>query len=252
MTLDGAQPSAPGRHLELWARDAWDDIIRIDPLYDRAAGASRPGLMIRVAVPADDPCMIDDAGHLITSADAYPSTVNQGGVEQTPEQQAKQVRDRIAQLDSQPGGPLLAVVPWDATPAPIIAADATPATRKQACDAYRAASPVAYVPNPIQVTAPMHGLIYGVVSFVSLTPAASYAGIRLDTPVALADVREVFVTDAGDTVDPAHRGARYLVSEATTAGRETQSFLLHPPAGASGASGTLTILTGLDSDEVLF
>jgi hypothetical protein len=253
MTLDGAKASAPGTHLELWVRSRFDDILRVDTFHDLTAGQASFGLYVRAAAPADDPCVIDDAGNLLTTAAAYPSTIQSGGVEQTPEEQATQVRQRVEALNNQPGGPLLAVVPYDGTPPPEIAPDAPAAVRKAACDAYVAASPLAYVSNPIQITAPLHGVVYGFVTFVSLTPPASYSGIRLDVPLDVAGVHELFLTVESDVVDPTARGPLYLVSSPHGSGRDTQQFdLVPPPMGSASATGTATLISGLDSDAVGF
>src|SRR5258708_13100227 len=56
MTINGAQASAPNTHLELWATSQYDDIIRINPLYDGVN--STPGIVVVKAVTMSDPCMI--------------------------------------------------------------------------------------------------------------------------------------------------------------------------------------------------
>ena len=137
-------PSAAGHHLELWARDASNDILRVQLFYDSADYKTTFGVAVRQAISLDDPCMIDDQGNLLVTPAAYPSTVDVGGVVQTPEQQAQQIRNRIAQLTAPPSGieptNLLALVPYDPTPLPVVAADAAPADRLAACQAYWAAS----------------------------------------------------------------------------------------------------------------
>src|SRR3954465_4487501 len=62
MTLDGAKPPPAGKHLELWGRNRFDAILRVDSFHDVTTGQSSFGLTVRPAAPADDPCLIDDAG----------------------------------------------------------------------------------------------------------------------------------------------------------------------------------------------
>src|SRR3954449_10660595 len=73
MSLHGASVTPPGQHLELWARNQYNDIIRINPYYDEANGKTHNGLMIRQAISPTDPCIIDDHGNLLTTAAAYPN-----------------------------------------------------------------------------------------------------------------------------------------------------------------------------------
>src|SRR5438094_6782324 len=64
MTIAGVSgESPPGTHLELWARDKYDDVVRID---GEAAGGPSFGIAVRKAVTMGDPCMIDDKGNLLT------------------------------------------------------------------------------------------------------------------------------------------------------------------------------------------
>src|SRR5438094_3951092 len=69
-------PVAPIAHLELWARNQHNDIIRIDTAYTfpdptdhtQTKTIYTRGLQIRPAVSKDDPCMIDGKGNLLTTA----------------------------------------------------------------------------------------------------------------------------------------------------------------------------------------
>src|SRR5258708_5470736 len=70
-TFAGVGETPVGQPLELWARDAHDDIIRVEPFYDQTNFARSYGLVIRQAVTLADPCIIDGAGNLLTSAAAY-------------------------------------------------------------------------------------------------------------------------------------------------------------------------------------
>jgi hypothetical protein len=251
MTLQGAGVTPPGRHLELWARNQYDDIIRVNPYYDLAQRDAAYGLVIRQAIAADDPCVIDDGGHLLTSASAYPTSVTVAGVTQTPDEQAEQVRERIAQLNPPSAQPLLAVLPADPTPPPQVASDAMPGARKAACDRYRDAGPNTYVPNPAQITTPLHGNVYGFVLFVSQHPPVNYDGLRLDTPVNLDGVQELFFTVEGETVDPNQRGPLFLVSTLVRGGRGVVHYALSSPSN-SGVAGTAALYVNLASDTGQF
>ncbi|MGZ3425034.1 MAG: hypothetical protein ACXVCV_00230 [Polyangia bacterium] len=239
----GATPA--GRHLELWARDRYDDLQRLPLFYDGADYKTTYGVAARRAIALDDPCMIDGSGHRLVDAAAYPTSIDEGGIVQTPEQQAQQVRNRIAQLNAPPDGTqpssLLALVPYDASSPPALAADASAADRLSACRAYWAASELAYTPNPLQITSPLHGYVYGFLAYVTATPPTDYDGIRIDTPVNLDGVQELFLTDEGATVDVNQRGAVYLVSKPTPGGNDVAHFDLSGPS----ASGTLAVLASL-------
>jgi hypothetical protein len=245
-TLSGAQVSPAGQHLELWARDQYNDIIRLNPYYDETNAAAAFGLVVRQAVPPDSPCMIDSKGNLLTSPAAYPTSVMVANTTQTPDEQAAAVVGRINQVNPA-SGPLLAILPWDKTPEPIIGPNATPDERLADCNAFIKAGPNTYVPNPLQVTAPLHGNVYGFVSFSTVVPATNYDGYRLDMPVSLKGVQEIFFTVEFDNVDPAHRGALYLVSTRTPGGNDVVHFDLTSPAGSMAAvSGTAALYVNLD------
>jgi hypothetical protein len=242
-------PSAAGHHLELWARDASNDILRVQLFYDSADYMTTFGVAVRQAISLDDPCVIDEHGNLLVSPAAYPSTVDVGGVLQTPDEQAQSIRNRIAQLTAPPSGieptNLLALVPYDPTPLPVVAADAAPGERLAACHAYWAASALTYTPNPLQVTSPIHGTVYGFLSYVTGTPPTDYDGLRFDSPIDLSGIVELFFTDEPDAVDPAHRGPLYLASTPTPGGNGVLHFDLNGPH----ASGTATVITGLAKEN---
>ena len=247
LTLSGAQVTPPGQHIELWARDQYNDIIRLNPYYDETNALTTPGIMIRVAMPLDSPCMIDAKGNLLTSAAAYPTSVTIGGVTSTPDEQAAAVVQRINQLNPSAPGPLLAIIPWDTTPDVVVAPNATPDERLAACTAYEKASPNTYVPNPLQVTAPLHGSVYGFVSFSTNVPPANYDGYRLDMPVSLKGIQELFFTIEGNSVDPNARGPLYLVSTRTPGGNDAVHFDLTPPPGSMATvAGTAALFVNLD------
>ena len=244
---------APNQHLELWARTQYDDIVRIEGYTDLPNGMSSPGLMLRQAISLKDPCMIDGYyfvndpdGNLLTSPAAYPTSTNAGGVVQTPDQQAQQVSDRVKQLDGMAAGsvqgPLLAILPYDANVPPAVPDTASSPERRAACDSFIQQGPNTYVANPFQITAPLHGTVYGFAKFVSATPPANYDGFRVDTPTNLKGVREIFFTVEGPTVDPLHRGPLFLISQMTQNGQDVVYFnLIHAdPMGT--ASGTAALL----------
>jgi hypothetical protein len=250
-TLSGAPVTPPGQHLEIWARDQYNDVIRLNPYFNETQQldvnqVTAFGIMVRQALPQASPCMIDGKGNLLTSPAAYPTTVAVAGVTQTPEEQAAAVVGRIQQVNP-PSGPLLAVLPWDKTQDPIIGPNASPDQRLAACNAAKALSPNYYVPNPLQVTAPLHGTVYGFVSFSTVVPATNYDGFRLDIPVSLKGVQEVFFTVEGDNVNPNHRGPLFLVSTRTQGGNDVVHFDLTPPAGSMAAvAGTVALYVNLD------
>src|SRR5262245_12439619 len=106
MTLSPAQPQPAGEHLELWARDANNGIIRVDGIVDSFARKSAYGMQVVLGIDPADPCMINTDksspgyGELLVSPKAYPKTVRINGVDQKPADQAQQVKNRIAQVTS--------------------------------------------------------------------------------------------------------------------------------------------------------
>ena len=263
LTLDGVTATTipAGRHLELWARTQHDDIVRVNGYTDFTNGVTANGIMISQAISLSDPCMLDGyyyhtgQGNLLTSPAAYPTSVTTGGVTQTPDEQAQQVIARINQLTTNPtietGGPLLAVLPFATSVPPAVPASATPEERRAACDAY-IQDPLAYIGNPYQITAPLAGYVYGFANFASVAPAASYDGFRIDTPLSLKGVQEIFFTLEGDTVDPHNRGPLFLTSQLTMGGRDVIRFELVHADPTSSVSGTAALLVDLNNDPVQF
>jgi hypothetical protein len=284
LVLEGVAPSMPGQHLELWARNANDDIIRINGTYffedtvgkRPPATLNPPGLMIRNAIDMSDPCIIDNAGNLLITAAAYPKDTVVAGIKQTPEEQAAQVRARIQQLTSpsncaypmapllthcgvQGAGNALAVLPFDPTTRPTVDFNAPAAERLAACRDYWLASPLSYTPNPYQLTAPIHGTLWGMMPYVTTTPVSGFEGLRLDTPVNLKGIRELFLTlesfDADDMqnnrpdgVDPLNRGPVILQGFPNRGG----NYVIHFALTGSGGSGEAALYVDLDSDPVQF
>jgi hypothetical protein len=270
IAISGPAASPGGTHLELWARSQFDDVLRINPINDFNCALypmkcdpkfpdGRPGVMVVKAITMSDPCMIDAHGNLLTTGAAYPGPVSLNGVTQSPDQQAAQVRNRIAQVTSTTECDsdghcglqtvqLFAVVPWEETPAPTFATPPSALERLQACQAYWNESPLTYTPNPAQITAPLHGQVYGFISFNTLAPPAGYDGIRIDTPVHLKGLRELFVTTETTNVDPANRGPLFLQGVPDIGGRETTHFDLTGPT----AAGTAAIIVDIDDDPVQF
>ncbi len=263
LSFEGASTTAAGTHLELWVRDQNNDIIRVDgtnytykdPQSGKSVTLQPFGLQIRDAITLDDPCMIDSKGNLLTSAAAY-KTVTVAGVTETPDEQATSVKNRIMQeISTSLGGiqaaTLLAVTPWDETPLPQIDPSATAATRLAACKSYWDASPLAYTPNPAQITAPPHGEVYGFVSYTTTTPPAGYDGLRLDSPTTLKGAQELWLTVESvppDSVNPAMRGPVFLDGKPDPGGNDVVHFDLTGPT----ASGTAALEVNLDDTSVTF
>ena len=288
LSLQGTQPNAPGEHFELWAANQYGDVLRIDGIYDVIDPRSQAklhsffGFVVRPAITMGDPCMIDGEGNLLVTPDAYPKTVTVAGVTQTPAEQAAQVRARISQVvgtNDCDGSPqptdatqlanwkkshcgreqatLLTVVPYDATPLPDAYKQLTFATpadqRLAACRVYWM-SPLAYTPNPAQLTSPAHGTQWGYIAYATTSPPAGYDGIRIDTPVGLKGINELWLTtEASATVDGKRRGPVYVDGKVGLGGNDILHFDLTPPAGSSLAvTGTAAVNADLDTDPVQF
>ena len=78
------------------------------------------------------------------------------------------------------------------------------------------------------------------------------AGLRIDSPLNLKGVREIFFTVEGDTVDPLNRGPLFLTSTMTPGGVDVVHFDLTSPDPAVNVSGTAALLVDLDQDPVQF
>jgi hypothetical protein len=228
--------------------------------------------MIRKAITMSDPCMINDKGDLLTTPAAYPPLSTIAGIEQTNDQSAAQVRNRIAQVTSlnecdpdghcgaQGGttGQLLAIVPFDpVTPPHTCAAGESTgcmswtlsaADRLAQCNGYWAASPNAYTPNPAQLTHPAHGTIYGFPAYNTAAPPANYDGARIDSPTNLRGLKEFFLTSEADAVDAKNRGPLVLDGFPNYGGREVIHFDLSGPL----LSGTAAMIVNADQDPVQF
>ena len=291
LTLTGGKPTPAGEHLELWARDGEHDIVRLlaGPAADACLGAQTPctnaagyaptlsAYVIAAAVDFNDPCMIDGAGNLLWKPGAQ---VGPSDAERT--LQAKSVETRIHQLTDLQPIPLYAFTSYDdgaaARPvratdaaacaklasAPCIADAAVAADRLTACQAFWRASPFAYTGNPLQLTKPVHGQLFGMLDFVSLAPAQSLGGILIITDFALRDLRELWITEATGKVaalDPnaidckttpdTCRGALLVQGDAGTPERGIFRFDLASPPPAT-LSGTASVLTRLNEDPVQF
>ncbi|MGZ3438520.1 MAG: hypothetical protein ACXVDD_03350 [Polyangia bacterium] len=277
MAIEGATPTPAAHHLELWARDRYDDILRVDALYDSSSHLASFGLQIRDAIRLEDPCIIvtdptsPTYGELLVMPSAYPATVTNNDIAQTPAQQAQQVRNRIAQVTSSdscvsdllsPGqmfcgrqaATLLAVVPADATPPPSVPPDAPAATRASLCQAYWSASALAYTGNPAQLTAPLHGSVYGFIGYSTTSPPAGYDGLRLDSPTNLRGIQELWLTSESvpvAEVDAHNQGALFLDGVPTPGGRELVHFDLRS-LSMQPISGTAALYVGLDDNAAGF
>lgn len=263
MTIANAGVTAPGTHLEVWTRDQYNDIIRVDASYTypnpkdptETITTYTRGLQIRNAVTFDDPCMIDSKGNLLTSPAAY-TTRTIGGNTETPEEQAQTVKNRIAQvtgtaIGGKQASTLLAVTPYDETPEPQIDPNASAHDRLVACQAYWAISPLAYTANPAQLTAPLHGTAYGFVAYTTTSPPAGYDGVRLDSPTKLRGAQDFWLSlesVAVADVKANDQGPIFLEGKPTPGGNDVIHFDLTGPS----ASGTATLLVNLDNESVVF
>ena len=287
LTVSGAGPTPAGSHLELWARDGAHDIVRLlagsapDHCDDGAATCTfwptLSAYTIVGAVDLGDPCMIDDAGNLLWSPAAQP-----GPSDGDKALQAKAVEKRVHELTDLQPRPLLAMASFDDAaaahpvrapdragcdelkPRACIPDDATAATRLSQCLAFWQASPFAYTGNPLQLTRPVHGTLFGMLDFTSLTPAQTLGGIQVVSDFALHDLRELWLTQTtatvaaldADQLDCATspgtcRGALFLQGDAGSPQNGIFRFDLSSPP-PSTVTGTASVLTRLDEDPVQF
>jgi hypothetical protein len=245
LQLRGSAVTPPGQHLEMWGRNRNDDILRIG--YRLSSGQPQLyGFQIRIGIDPADPCIINDSGYLVTDPRAYPKAIDFGGVVQSPEQQALQIQLRIQQITALSVGgmqtsSLLITAPYDTTVAPVIAAGATPAERRSACEAYWAQSPWAYTPDPLIISQPRHGATMGPVYYATASPQASYDGIYLTSLLDLDDLQEFWITteQGGPAdVDRLHRGPVYLQGYRVERGRGYVNFDL---TGDGAVIGSLVV-----------
>jgi len=302
MTLTGAPAQAIGRHLELWARNQYNDVVRVSGIFDTTIAGKTTrlfpvGFTLRPLITMDDPCMIDPStGAWLIKAEAYGDS-NAGNVHQTPEEQAQQVRSRIAQLtpsSSCDGSPesmdpvtkpyhcgqqgsnvLIGVIVYELVDATgvvtavapesprtcetsnnapgCIAFAAAPADRLAACSAYWDSSILAYTPNPYQIITPLHGGIYGEETFVTTTPPSAFDGIRIDSPIGLKGIQELWMTVEPDQVDPLKRGPIFLDGTPGPGGLDVVHIDLSPPFGSMQAiSGSAALEVNLDTEPAQF
>jgi hypothetical protein len=249
------------------------------------------GFAVRPAITMDDPCMIDSQGNLLVTAQAYTDTTILGTA-LSPEDQAQAVRGRIGALtatsncDGSGGNPLyhcgrevqtmLGAVAYEladangavtnvAPPTPTtcetsnnapgcISFNAAPADRLATCQAYWNASPLSYTPNPLQITAPAHGLLYGVLTYTTTTPVQAFDGFRIDSNIGnLAGAQELWITTEPDQVNGNMRGPVFIQGVLDHGGNEVLHFDLSPPLGSTLAvSGTAVLEVDLNNDAVIF
>jgi hypothetical protein len=232
----------------MWGRTSNDDILRLGYSLTTRETNEIQGFMIRTAVTLTDPCMINDAGFLLTDPRAYPSTISFHGVTQTPAEQAGQIILQIRNvLDVADGGlqpnSMLLAMPWDETPEPVIDANAQPAVRKTACQAYWGLSPYAYTPAPLTLTAPAHGLAMGPIAYSTSVPLNSVDSIPLVSHYDLSNLQEFWMTLESvppAMVDPAHRGPPYLQGYRVNRGDGTANFDL--TGSDPGVTGSLVLI----------
>lgn len=169
---------------------------------------------------------------------------------------------------------MLAITPYDPNPAPVtcetnpnaqkcsdngnapgccIPWGASAIDRLNACAAYWNKSVLTYTGNPYQLVSPMHGTVYGFVSYITVSPPADYDGLRIDSDINLNGIRELWYTTEPDKVDPLNRGPILLRGVPDTGGRGWVHFDLTAPAGVMGsASGTASIYVNPDQDNTQF
>jgi hypothetical protein len=140
--------------------------------------------------------------------------------------------------------------------------DATPVERKAACEAYWSSSPLAYSPNPLQLTAPIHGDLYGEVTYgPTLVPPSQFDSIRIESPLSLIGIQELWLTVEQDQLDvpppgsmrAPNRGALFLDGKPDNGGLEIVHIDLASPFGSMATvSGTAALLVDLVHDPVQF
>jgi hypothetical protein len=257
------------------------------------------GLTLRPAIRLDDPCLVrmpakatlypfsydphkidPTEGNLLVTAAAYKAT-SVDGITQTPEEQAEQVRARIAVINStsicdgsQPPSSqdrlfltyhcgrepstLLALTPFDPTPplttcetsgnAPgCIPFGASNIDRLNACMAYWNKSLLTYTGNPYQLVSPQYGTTYGVEGYTTVSPQAAYDGSRIDSDISLKGIQEFWYTTEPVDVDPKNRGPILLRGIPGVGGRDWIHFDLTSPSGAN-ASGQVALYVNGDTD----
>jgi hypothetical protein len=133
-----------------------------------------------------------------------------------------------------------------------------------------AKAPFAYTGSPLQTTHPVHGVLYGVADFVSMTTATNPAppqilgGIHIDTDWALLHAREMWFTQTTATLaalDPSNtdctgsaatcRGTVVLDLVEVPGGTGTIAFAQGPSMGG-GLSGAASIQIALDQTPEQF
>jgi hypothetical protein len=252
LELDGASASQPGQHVEMWGRNDHDDIIRISYL-DPNTGGELKGFQIRVAVDPRDPCIINDAGYLLTDPAAYPPSVTLGGVIQTAEEQAQQIVTKIRQVTSLDLGGiqatnLLLATPYDETPWPSLAPTTAAADRLAACQQAYWAAPLSYTPDPSQLGTPLHGISLGPVTYQTSSPMQTFKDIYFDSPFDLSNLVELWFTIEStppDGVDPLHRGPTWLEGMRSDPGRGgVVNFTLR---GNDGSIGSIALIVGQEA-----
>ena len=107
VTMSGAHPTPVGSHLELWARNGADEIIRMQPDPSSA-------YTIVPAVDITDPCMVDTGADHDGSYELIWKPAAQPGPSDTDKvAQALAVEDRIHELTDLQPTPMYALVPYD-------------------------------------------------------------------------------------------------------------------------------------------
>jgi hypothetical protein len=311
LSIASGTPTAMGHHVELWARRSDGDVARLlftDPNAPIAAtdintsgfAAGLSAYVIVQAVDIADACMIDGSGNLLwqPAAQVGCGAKPAAGGDDTMQRmlQAASVETRIHQLTDKAATPLYALASWDddAVHHPARAVDqkscdalvAAAAARGIAIDCINDDAPDAaphrlsacdglsrwsYVGNPLDLTAPLHGIAFGMLDFLAVAPNPSQVlgGIQIISYYALDNLAELWFSDTDAQVanlDPnvtdcstgpdggmgqsKCRGTVLLDGRASAPDRGIYRFPLSAPAG--GASGSAAVYTQLDQDPVSF
>jgi hypothetical protein len=220
LSVAGAGETPAGQHLELWTRDANDELLRVPT----GSGSQPYGLMVRKAIT------LALRIAQVTGTDVCAD-------------------DRS--ICGRQTSSLLALLPYTTTSAPPFDATMPAAARLAACQAYWS-DPVAYSPNPVQLTAPLHGTVYGFIAYATQKPAAGYDGVTLQTPDRLTGTRELWLTletAPVDQVQPLRGGSVILDGKPDHGGFSVIHIPLTSPI-PGGPSGTAAIETNLDQDPL--
>lgn len=274
LDLTWPSPMLPGadEHLELWAVSGAGQPVRVPA--DEFTAADFPGFDVRLGIDPNEPCLIDAQGRLLLgpAADLPDPDISHEAMVQ----RVRQVVPRT--LPILPAGgvagktkvPLLALVRHDENPGPDFPLTKdnvdkmAPADRLQRCRPFLCAPADAgcghgayYVGNPLQLTKPVHGTLYGFFDFntigpdfqtadpASYVPPQDYGGIAISTRVSLHGIRGLRLTREKER-RPGQPGTPVALGvPSTDSGRGAARFVLLLP-GTQTVLGFASVLTDLD------